>query len=223
MAEQLVRYSFLDILANNGGNAVTRVNAIARAMDAFLAGADVKTSTVLAQPGSPSEGDLHLLPETGTLTGADWSTFTNGNLALYLNDAWQEITSKKGMSVRDDEKGRHLVYNASNWLPPALHVESSITASTTQTQGQEPLTGEFNVVATVANANDVVTLPVAALGRSCVVVNRGANALQIFPASGDGVDDEATDASVTLAVDTMATFRAQDATTWYSQSGAGLS
>ena len=94
-------------------------------------------------------------------------------------------------------------------------VERSITASTTQTQGQQPLTAIASLVETVANANDVVTLPAAVAGLSCEVVNAGANTLQIFPASGDAIQGGATNASVTLGAGNSVRFRAFDSTDWY--------
>lgn len=96
-----------------------------------------------------------------------------------------------------------------------ISTEDSITASTTQTQGQQALTAAANLVETVANANDVVTLPSAVDGLGCEVVNKGANTLQIFPASGDAIEGGATNASTTLAAGSAATFRAFDATDWY--------
>lgn len=95
-------------------------------------------------------------------------------------------------------------------------VTVGITASTTQTQGQQALTTDINEVATVANANDVVTLPTATTGFEIYIRNNGANTLQIFPASGDAINGGAVDASVTLAVNTSVTFRAIDNTNWYS-------
>jgi len=80
--------------------------------------------------------------------------------------------------------------------------ETSITASTTQTQGQQPLTAEENEVSTVANANDVVTLKSVQNGEKQKVINNGANVLQIFPASGDDLG-EGVNVSTTLAVNTF--------------------
>lgn len=59
-----------------------------------------------------------------------------------------------------------------------------ITASTTQTQGQQPLTGKFNEISTVANPDDVITLPLGQLGITVCVTNDGANKLQVFPDVG---------------------------------------
>jgi len=95
-------------------------------------------------------------------------------------------------------------------------VEAGITASTTQSQGQQPLTKDINEIATCANANDVVTMPTAAAGMTIYVRNNGANALQIFPASGDDIDGTGVDASVTLAAGASVVYRAIDATNWYS-------
>jgi len=96
-----------------------------------------------------------------------------------------------------------------------LSVTRSITASVTQTQGQQALTSAANLVETVANANEVVTLPSAVAGLGCEVVNAGANTLQIFPASGDAIQGNAVNTSVTLAAGNSSAFRAYDATDWY--------
>lgn len=93
--------------------------------------------------------------------------------------------------------------------------EAGITASTTQTQGQGPLTEEVNEVSTVANTGDTVTLPTAAAGLKIVIVNNGANAMSIFPASGDDLGAGAnTKMTTDLAAGDMAIFTAYDATNW---------
>lgn len=63
--------------------------------------------------------------------------------------------------------------------------ETGITASTTQTQGNGPLTASINEISTVANTGDTVTLPSVTEGFELYIINNGANTLQIFPASGD--------------------------------------
>lgn len=101
-----------------------------------------------------------------------------------------------------------------------LGAADGITASTSQSQGQQPLTASVNLVATVANASDTVTLPAAAAGRVCMIRNEGANTLQIFPASGDAIDGGAADAAITLAADAALILVAIDATDWYTFGGA---
>ncbi len=98
------------------------------------------------------------------------------------------------------------------------HLESTqagITASTTQSQGQQPLTKDLNEISTVANANDVVTIPIAEAGKQCRVINSGANTLQIFPASGDDLG-AGVNTSTTLAAGGVIKFVAYDGTNWIS-------
>ncbi len=90
---------------------------------------------------------------------------------------------------------------------------AAITASTTQTQGQGALTGDINAVATCANANDVVTLPGAAAGKSCLVINNGAQTLQVFPASGDDLG-AGVNTSTTIVSTSRKWFVAYDSTNW---------
>jgi len=92
-------------------------------------------------------------------------------------------------------------------------VITGITASTTQSQGQQPLTFEHNQISVCANTNDVVTLPAAIAGKRCIVTNSGAQTLQIFPASGDNLG-AGVNASTTLATTKSAMFQAYDATNW---------
>lgn len=92
-------------------------------------------------------------------------------------------------------------------------VNAGLVASTTQTQGQGALTAEVNEVATVANANDTVTMPGAVAGLRVVVINNGANTLQIFPASGDDLG-AGVNASITLAAGSNGMYQAYNATNW---------
>jgi len=96
---------------------------------------------------------------------------------------------------------------------PSYDVTATITASTTQTQGQQPLISRINEVSVVANANDVVTMPSAVSGMVVTVINNGANTLGIFPASGDD-NGSGVDTVTNLASGSNVTFAAIDATTW---------
>jgi hypothetical protein len=107
------------------------------------------------------------------------SMFTSFELEYYAAGLWAMKAPQRGYTDHD---------------PVA-----TMTASTTQTQGQQPITRKIARVTTVANANDVVTLPPAEAGLEVIVINDGANTLQVFPASGDdlgsGVDTSTTQAS----------------------------
>lgn len=90
---------------------------------------------------------------------------------------------------------------------------ATITAGTTQSQGQVPLVSDVNEVSVCANANDVVTLPSAVAGMEIFIINNGANTLQIFPASGDDLG-AGVDTSTTLVAGSNVTFVSYNATNW---------
>jgi len=111
--------------------------------------------------------------------------------------------------------------NATNLTSTTTVLDSTtagITASTTQTQGQQALTSKLNEVSTVANTDDVVTLPSAAAGLKVTIINNGANRLQIFPASGDDLGN-GVDSSGELGPGDNVTIEAFDTTTWIVKNG----
>lgn len=95
----------------------------------------------------------------------------------------------------------------------ARNTVATITASTTRTQGQGALTGDINAISTCANANDTVTLPAALSGRSCLVINNGAQTLQVFPASADDLG-AGVNTSTTIVAGSRKWFVAFDSTNW---------
>lgn len=82
-----------------------------------------------------------------------------------------------------------------------------------QANATQLLTG-VSVVATVGSEGDSVKLPSAAENLRVVVINRGANHADLFPASGDQIDDNAVDAAVLLGVNHSIRLLAIDNTTW---------
>jgi len=92
-------------------------------------------------------------------------------------------------------------------------VAAGLTASITQSQGQQALTKIINEISTCANAGDVVTLMSAAAGAVQVVINNGAANLQIFPASGDDCG-AGVDTAITVPPGAKIRFDAYDATNW---------
>lgn len=94
-----------------------------------------------------------------------------------------------------------------------------IGASTTQTQGQAPVKSTLVRVTSVANDNDVITLREPELGMDQIIMNLGANILQIFPESGDDLG-VGTDASMTIQSGGSVWFVGIDADTWHIMSVA---
>jgi hypothetical protein len=117
-------------------------------------------------------------------SGIRGTVFNAGNDALQHTGF--ELISSGGVWKVSEEQRPYVLY------------EENVVASTTQTQGQRVLNGRVCHVLTVANANDVVTLPDAEPGLEIVVVNVGANVLQVFPSSGDDLG-AGVNASTTIA------------------------
>lgn len=74
----------------------------------------------------------------------------------------------------------------------------------------------MNRVTVVASANDSVKLPVAVGGiTSLVVVNASANALAVFPSTGDQINGAGANIVFSLAAGKTATFNAAGALNWH--------
>lgn len=54
----------------------------------------VLSASVTAQPASPADGDLYILP--AGKTGAAWGGFADGALAYWRDGVWEELTPKPG-------------------------------------------------------------------------------------------------------------------------------
>lgn len=124
----------------------------------------------------------------------------------------REDSTDNAMEV-DLDMGGYDILNVGSLLLGNLATVAGITASTTQSQGEGVLTGKLNEVSTVANANDTVTLPAASAGNIIIIINNGANTLQIFPASGDNAGG-GVDTAITLASGSNITLAAYNATNW---------
>ena len=98
---------------------------------------------------------------------------------------------------------------------PTFSTSASITAGT-NAQGQGALTADYNVITTAASNPSGVTLPAATTGRKVIVVNKGANTVNVYPASGGAIDALATNASISLPANAVLEFNAASTTLWYS-------
>ena len=109
-----------------------------------------------------------------------------------------------------------------------MYSTSNALTSTGSTQGTALLLSKsYNIVTTVAT-NTGVRLPApSAAGYICVIVNRGANSLRIYPNTGGQIDSLGTNAFYLMSTSQNVTFRAATTTQWYSAgsstAGSGIS
>lgn len=94
-------------------------------------------------------------------------------------------------------------------------VAAGVTAAVGSAQGDGPITTDIVQISTCANAGDAVTLPAAAAGLEVTIVNNGAQACDVFPASGDNLGAGANTAA-SLASGANITYVAYDGTNWFA-------
>ncbi len=100
------------------------VNESLLRLDALVQLAARSRSTA-AQPASPDEGDVYILPSGKS--GAAWSAMANGALAYWRDGVWEEIAPKTGWRAFVEDSAEHVVYAAGAWaLAPAT---KSVTLS----------------------------------------------------------------------------------------------
>jgi hypothetical protein len=88
------------------------VNEALRRMDALVQ-MRAQSRGVMAQPASPGDGDLWILP--AGKTGADWDGFTEGRVAYYRDGAWEEIAPRVGWFAFVVDEDQLLVFTAAGW------------------------------------------------------------------------------------------------------------
>lgn len=98
---------------------------------------------------------------------------------------------------------------------PTRTVSTAVSAAGTTQGGATTLPSDINVVTTVAS-NSGVILPTAVAAASVMIVNKGANAVLIYPATGASLDALGTNAGYSLPVDGMIEFTASATTKWYT-------
>jgi hypothetical protein len=157
-----------------------------------------------------STGAFTSLSASGTVTftglSASQAVFTDGSDNLVSN----AITGT----------GSVVMSTSAALTTPSLSGETFSTAATvtagTNAQGQGALTSDYNVVTTAAANPSGVTLPSATVGRRVIVVNKGANPVNVYPATSDIIDALAVNISIPLPVGGVMEFNASSVAQWYS-------
>ena len=94
-------------------------------------------------------------------------------------------------------------------------VETGITASGTNQATARVLIKDMNVVSTVA-ASSGVRLPVTTGGMKFTIVNAGANALNVYPATSAQINAGGTNVAYSVAVGARLDFISTSSTQWYT-------
>jgi hypothetical protein len=107
-------------LADGQAQKHVTVNESLRRLDA-LVHLSALSATAIAQPASPGDCDIYLLP-TGK-TGADWGAMSHGALAYYRDGAWEELTPRAGWRCYVEDEDALYSRSASAWANIAAEDE----------------------------------------------------------------------------------------------------
>ena len=175
------------------------------------------TSPTLVTPllGTPTSGTLTNC--TGLPISAGVSGLGTGVATFLATPSSANLAS----AVTDETGSGALVFGTSPTLnTPSLAGETFSTTNNvtagTNAQGQGALTTDINVITTAAAAPSGVTLPTATQGRRIVIVNKGANIINVYPATGGSIDALAANAAIAIPVNGLLEFNASSTTQWYS-------
>lgn len=109
-------------------------------------------------------------------------------------------------------------FNGTAWVAADDTVGSISTGLTAFSGGGQAsgtaLTPGYNEITTSAVAGDSVKLPAAAAGKVVTVKNDGATAIDVFPATGDTINDGSANAAIRVSPGSTVGFVSIDATNW---------
>ena len=96
--------------------------------------------------------------------------------------------------------------------------QDNITATAGGGQGGAfQITTQTARIATVASIGDSVKLPPSAPGLELLIVNHGANAMQVFGSGTDAIDDQSTATGVSQMASSMVIYTCATAGKWYTE------
>jgi hypothetical protein len=107
---------------------------------------------------------------------------------------------------------------------PAISFTNIALAAGTDAQNSAAITNDLNIITTAASSPSGITLPTASAGRRVVILNRGANAVKVYPATGGEINSLGANAAFSnIPANTYAEFYATSTTQWYSANSATAS
>ena len=182
-------------------------------------GSNTVSGTLAQFNTAVTDADLASLAGAETLTNktiALGSNTVSGTLAQF-NTA---VTDADLASLAGTETLTNKTLTSPTITTPSITFTSSVAVTAgTNAQGQGALTSDFNVITTAAANPSGVTLPTATAGRRVTIVNRGANPVNVYPATGANIDTGAANAAVSLPVGGYIEFMGESATAWESSKG----
>ncbi len=108
------------------------VNESLRRLDALVQLA-VVSATITAQPASPADGAVYILP--AGKSGAAWGAMTTGALAYYRDGAWEQIVPREGWRAYVQDSEQLQVYTGTVWSQTAARSSLGLGTAATYNVG----------------------------------------------------------------------------------------
>ena len=198
---------------------------------------------------APATGSTITVADGKTLTASNSITFTSndnpttptvafgsGGTVVYTSSLGTNVatflatpsSANLANAVTDETGSGLLVFGTGpSLINPSLSAETYSTSATvtagTNAIGQGALTVDYNIITTTASNPSGVTLPKGTAGRRMIVVNKGTNAINVYPsASGgtDSIDALSIGASIQIPVNGLMEFNAAATSLWYSSANS---
>ena len=150
---------------------------------------------------------------TGTPASPVWTTLA----AIGANVSFANVTVT-GNTISGNVYANTGTIQGSTIISLTNHVFSTATGLTATGSNQGTalaITKDINVVSNVSASTGVI-LPVTTGGLRISVINTGANALSVYPASGAQINSAAANAAYSLAVGARLDFLSVSSTQWYT-------
>jgi len=161
---------------------------------------------------------------------ANSTTVAVGGVAYTIPQGKTAFVRSNGTSFFDatDYVAGAVTFTNANLITPSLSGEkfstdATVTAAGTVQANGTALTADYNVVTTVA-ADSGVVLPDATVGRRIIIINRGANALKVYPFAGGSqqIDSAGANNPISIPVNGSLEFNAATVNRWYSNTTLSL-
>ncbi|MFN7013329.1 MAG: beta strand repeat-containing protein, partial [Bacteroidia bacterium] len=105
--------------------------------------------------------------------------------------------------------------------PTISFTNNGLVAANADAQGSATVNTDLNIITTAASTPSGITLPSATIGRRIVIVNRGANAVKVYPATGEQIDALGNNSAYSsIPVNGYIELFATSTTQWYTSSNA---
>lgn len=208
-----------DISNCTGGPTLTSPTFVTPALGVVASGdvsACTSTSQTFVTPvlGTVTSGDISACTSTSlTMVTPVLGTVTSGDISACTSTSLTMVTPVLGTPTSGDLSN---CTGAPTLTLAKRSVATGLTADVGSIQGGNALTKDVNVISTCANVGDATTLPAAVAGLEITILNNGANATDVFPASGDDAG-AGVNAAVSLAAAANITYIAIDGTTWFAK------